>query len=442
MSFFKQTLNWLADEPRHQIGVRILQTGIGLVILFRIFTEGPFASFLWGPHGIGDNASYEAFFGKTTGQLLALPFQTEIGTRAVLAALGLGACGLILGYRTRLSTAVVLVTFNLVLLRNIELGDGGDNVTQLVLIYMLFLIPVGTCVERSSLAVWLHNVAVMAIAAQLMILYETSGFMKATGEPWNSGIALYKISQVDTFSLPALRDLFKNPYVTTLASYSAMFLLIWFPIAMFSRFKLLWLAMGICFHIGIGAFMGLVTFSSVMISLELFFITDEEHARFRQMLRSLGPRLLAFFQAGPTACPEMILFIDGYCRYCRVTGRAIQRLAGEGRIRVSSFRHDDEFLHFGIEFTALIRRMHVVDLQTGEARRGFEAIRVLSKRIPLLWPVQPAFWFLGVLGQGERLYDALATRRWIVPDPRSCDGALLCRLPTGEPSADRPADVS
>jgi predicted DCC family thiol-disulfide oxidoreductase YuxK len=441
MSFFKQSLNWLADEPRHQIGVRILQTGIGLVILFRIFTEGPFASFLWGPHGIGDNASYETFFGKAIGQLLALPFQTEIGTRAVLAALGLGACGLLLGYRTRLSTALVLVTFNLLLMRNIALGDGGDNVTQLVLIYMLFLVPVGTRVERRSLAVWFHNVAVMAIAAQLMILYETSGFMKATGEPWSSGIALYNISQVDAFSLPALRDLFKNPYATTLASYSAMFLLIWFPIAMFSRFKLLWLAMGICFHIGIGAFMGLVTFSSVMISLELFFITDEEHARFRQMLRSLGPRLLAFFQARPTASPEMILFVDGYCPYCRATGRAIQWLAGDGRIRVSSFRHEDEFLRFGIDLTVLIRRMHVVDLQTGEARDGFEAMRVLLKRIPLLWSVQPAFWFLGVLGQGERLYDALATRRWIIPDPKSCDGALLCRLPTGEPSTNRLTDI-
>src|SRR4030095_5031369 len=109
------------------------------------------------------------------------------------------------------------------------------------------------------------------------------------------GIALYNISQVDTFSLPALRGLFKNPYLTTLASYSAMFFLMWFPMAMFSRFKLLWLAMGISFHLGIGTFMGLVTFSTVMISLELFFITDEEHARFREGLRSLGPRLLAVF---------------------------------------------------------------------------------------------------------------------------------------------------
>jgi predicted DCC family thiol-disulfide oxidoreductase YuxK len=281
----------------------------------------------------------------------------------------------------------------------------------------------------------------MAIAAQLMILYVTSGFMKATGEPWSSGVALYNISQVDSFSLPALRDLFKNPYVTTLASYSAMFFLIWFPVAMFSRFKLLWLAMGISFHIGIGTFMGLVTFSSIMISLELFFITDEEHARFRQLVKSLGPRLLAFFQPRATASPAMILFIDGYCQYCRATGRMIQRLAGEGRIEVSSFRHADEFLRFGIEFESLIRRMHVVDLQTGEVRAGFEAIRALSKRIPLLWPLRPVLSLLGALGHGERLYDALAARRRIIPDPRSCEGESLCRMPTGKLPANRPADV-
>lgn len=428
MNFLKQALNWLADEPRHRIGVRILQTGIGLVILFRIFTEGPFASFLWGPHGTGDQNAYEAYFGKAAAQIIALPFQTELGTRAVLAALGLGACGLILGYRTRLATALVLVTFNLVMMRNLELGDGGDNVTQLVLIYMLFLIPAGVRAERRSLAVWLHNVAVMAIAAQLMVLYETSGFLKATGEPWSSGIALYNISQVDAFSLPALRGLFKNPYFTTLASYGAMFFLIWFPIAMFSRFKLLWLAIGISFHLGIGAFMGLVTFSSVMISLELFFITDGEHAQFRGWVRSLGPRLLAVLRPRAAASPDLILFIDGYCQYCRATGRMIERLAGEGRIVVTSFRHSDGFLRFGIEAAALSRRMHVVDLETREARAGFGAIRLLSRRLPLLWPLRPVLWLAGALGQGERLYDALAARRRIIPDPRSCEGESVCQV--------------
>jgi predicted DCC family thiol-disulfide oxidoreductase YuxK len=197
---------------------------------------------------------------------------------------------------------------------------------------------------------------------------------------------------------------------------------------MFSRFKLLWLAMGISFHLGIGAFMGLVTFSSVMISLELFFITDGEHARFRGWLRSLGPGLLAVYRPRATASPGLVLFIDGYCQYCRATGRMIQRLAGEGRIAVSSFRHSDEFFCFGIEPAALIRRMHVVDLETGEAQAGFEAVRLLARRLPPLWPLRPLLWAAGALGQGEHLYDALAARRRIIPDPRSCEGESICQV--------------
>lgn len=50
-----------------------------------------------------------------------------------------------------------------------------------------------------------------------------------------------------------------------------MIFLVWFPIAMVSKMKLLWIFIGITFHIGISGFMGLVTFGVTMIGLELFF---------------------------------------------------------------------------------------------------------------------------------------------------------------------------
>jgi len=94
---------------------------------------------------------------------------------------------------------------------------------------------------------------------------------------WHHGTALYFISQVEWFSHPAMRAVFMYPLVTTLATYSTMLYQVWFPVAIFSRFRIAWLLIGIWFHLSIAAFMGLVTFSTVMIGLELFLITDAEY---------------------------------------------------------------------------------------------------------------------------------------------------------------------
>ncbi|HEX8147677.1 MAG TPA: hypothetical protein VF591_10895 [Pyrinomonadaceae bacterium] len=269
---------WMSDRPRQRTGVRVLQVAVGLMLLFRVFTEAPFAGFLWGPRGLG-YGSGRLGADSFMGVILDAVFTPELGVYAVLFTLGAGALGLLAGYRTRWATLLALASFTLLGARLAELGDGGDNVTQLVLVYMLFLLPAGAEAARGSAAVWLHNVAVASIAAQLVVLYMTSGFLKVTGEVWQNGTAMYLISQVQNFSLPGWGEMFKNPLVTTTASYSAMFFQVWFPLAVFSRAKHVWICVGVCFHLGIAVFMGLVTFSTVMIGLELFLVSDPDYAR-------------------------------------------------------------------------------------------------------------------------------------------------------------------
>ncbi|HEX8119338.1 MAG TPA: hypothetical protein VF521_18820 [Pyrinomonadaceae bacterium] len=268
----------MSDCPRQRTGVRVLQIAIGLMLLFRVCTEARFAGFLWGPGGLG-YGSERLGPDSNMGVILDMVFSSELGVYAALLALGAGALGLVAGYRTRPATLLALAAFTLLGARLAELGDGGDNVTQLVLIYMLFLLPAGRRAARGGVAVWMHNVAVASIAAQVVILYLTSGFLKVTGEVWQNGTAMYLISQVQNFSLPTWCHVFKNPLVTTAASYSAMFFQVWFPVAVFSRAKHAWILAGVCFHLGVAAFMGLITFSTVMIGLELFLVSDADYAR-------------------------------------------------------------------------------------------------------------------------------------------------------------------
>jgi hypothetical protein len=68
--------------------------------------------------------------------------------------------------------------------------------------------------------------------------------------------------------------------------------MILFPVAIFSRFKFLWIGAGICFHLGIAYFMGLLTFSLVMIGLELFLISDQEYSLLSRYARGIQDRII------------------------------------------------------------------------------------------------------------------------------------------------------
>jgi hypothetical protein len=197
----------------------------------------------------------------------------------VVGAVFVAAVGLIAGYQTRVASAVALLAVILLDERLPELNDGGDNITRLVLTYMLFTIPYGAKKSNYSLPVWIHNIAVLAIALQLLILYSTAGLMKLHGDKWHHGTAIYYISQVEWFSLPSIRPFFKNPLIATCATYAPALYLTFFAMAIISPLKLVWISFGIIFHLGIAVMMGLIPFSTVMTGMLLFLISDAEYSR-------------------------------------------------------------------------------------------------------------------------------------------------------------------
>jgi predicted DCC family thiol-disulfide oxidoreductase YuxK len=117
---------------------------------------------------------------------------------------------------------------------------------------------------------------------------------------------------------------------------------------------------------------------------------------------------------------------DGQCRFCRSQIAILRRLDPTGRLRFLSL-HDpaaaSEFPELAPD--DLSREMHVVDT-TGRSRAGAEAVRYLSRRLPLLWPLAVPLHVPGSLPLWRWLYGVVARNRYRIAG--RCDEGT-CRVP-------------
>ena len=103
---------------------------------------------------------------------------------------------------------------------------------------------------------------------------------------------------------------------------------------------------------------------------------------------------------------------DGACRFCRGQIALLRRLDLSGRLAFRSLHEPEVAVEFPeIPHEALLERMHVVD-RGGRARGGAEAVRYLSRRLPLLWPLALPLHVPGSLPLWRALYALVARHRY------------------------------
>jgi len=117
---------------------------------------------------------------------------------------------------------------------------------------------------------------------------------------------------------------------------------------------------------------------------------------------------------------------DGHCRFCRRQIAILERLDPTGRLAFTSL-HDPSVARDFPEIPpeSLEQQMYVVD-RRGNARGGADAVRYLSRRLVLLWPLAVLLHLPGTMPLWERLYAFVARRRMLIAG--SCDDGT-CRLP-------------
>ena len=108
---------------------------------------------------------------------------------------------------------------------------------------------------------------------------------------------------------------------------------------------------------------------------------------------------------------DTVLF-DGTCRFCRGQIAILRRLDLTGRLAFTSL-HDSRVARDFPEISReqLLTQMYVVD-RSGRAHGGVEAVRYLSRRLPLLWPLAIPLHVPGSSPLWRWLYAFVASRRY------------------------------
>jgi predicted DCC family thiol-disulfide oxidoreductase YuxK len=445
----------VASHERLLIGTSLFRIGAGLTILYQCLINYRQRHYLYGPDGVypwdtfvhrlGESGSFSLYALSPSPLLFELLF--HLGLVVTFAW--------VLGWHTRLMTLFTYVVLWSLHERNPLLWDGGDNLLHLVLVYALFanlgayfsLDAERLRAERlarpwhARALAMLHNAAMLAVALQVCLVYAVAGLYKVQGEMWQSGTALYYIMRVDEFSWPGYSELiYRNGLLVAALSYATVAFQVSFTFLFLlnRRTRLLALASGISFHLGIGIFMGLVTFSALLISVELALISDREYGAAGRAIEGVGSALggwTARRRDALLASPAMTalrvnLFYDGWCPFCSGTVGLIRRLDVLGLIVARSFRESEVVERFRLDPARAEARLQAQAEPAGGVVEGVDALRLVASRIPALWPLVPVLWIASRVGLGRPAYDFIAARRLIVPS--GCDQS--CTLSAGTPA--------
>lgn len=230
-------------------------------------------------------------------------FHAAMGNDVVYTALylllGVLAVLFVLGWRFRIVLPVFFCLWVGFIEANDMVGDQGDNMFRIALLLLFFADPAARwsldAKRRAKNGEWFapgsqpallgtvfHNLALVALTAQVCFVYASGALYKAGGAPWEEGYAVYNPLQTARFGTwPVLSDLVTTwgPMVVA-ATWGSIILQVAFPLMLLTRpTRLIGLLGILSFHIGIGVLMGLPWFSLTMIAIDSIFIRDRTWAR-------------------------------------------------------------------------------------------------------------------------------------------------------------------
>lgn len=313
--------SWVLDEKRATYGLAASRILVGIAAMGILLANFRQRYALWGP---GSDWIEPLRRNSEFGPLLDLFNGGPTSFTIKYLVLLLIALAFTLGWRTRVMNGLLLLGLVALVERNGLVGDQGDNIARIGLLLMLFMdtsrhwsldarrrasAQVGTprwpgiLNGAPILPTWvsnvLHNVAVIALAAQLFILYTASALFKLQGEYWQDGTALYYPLSLNEFAVfPWLNTLLThNALGLMIGTYVAVFVQLYFVIGLLHPVTRRIVLVGVVLlHAGIAVLMGLPWFSLSMLAFDAIFVSTATFLAFEAWL---APRFRALLARTP-----------------------------------------------------------------------------------------------------------------------------------------------
>ncbi|QDS94973.1 hypothetical protein FF011L_37570 [Roseimaritima multifibrata] len=116
-----------------------------------------------------------------------------------------------------------------------------------------------------------------------------------------------------------------------------------------------------------------------------------------------------------------VVIFDGQCRFCRAQVERLQRFDRGGRLSFISL-HDPRVAERYPDLTheRMMEEMVIVDT-SGNRHGGSNAVRYLTRRLPLLWWAAPILHMPGTARLWRWAYQQVAKRRYKLAG-KDCDG--------------------
>ena len=359
----------------------------------------PFHATIFGPDAYVMRTPFDGSLWSWVFHLGAHPAVASHYLWFFVLQLGAIACG-ILGIQLRITMILVyLSTMNIYNMSGVIL-DGGNNLSQLLLFYLMLVNTSGRPFGDSLMGAIgraLSNTAFLMCRFQVTIVYLTASLLKLNGHLWQNGMALYYLFQSETYGHPLIGALMrKMPFLSLIGTYVTLGFQYLFPIGIWMRrWRKPLILVGCMLHLGIAFGMGLFTFGLVMCVSYICFFSEEWSERVLRWMPTQDMVLIAF---------------DEDCRPCMRIASFVRFLDWQKRVKIDLAHHpmDPQLQELSLE--KRLYRIQAVD--GGRHQEGFGAILELSRRLPLLVPILPITWILQATGLGQRLYDNLANRGW------------------------------
>ena len=122
-----------------------------------------------------------------------------------------------------------------------------------------------------------------------------------------------------------------------------------------------------------------------------------------------------------------VVLYDGECNFCRSQINILRRLDGQNRLEFVSL-HDPEVAtnYPNLTFEQLMEQMWIVT-PAGVQHGGAYAVKYLTKRLPILWPLAPLMHVPFSMPLWSFLYRQIAKFRYRIAG-RDCDEGGTCSI--------------